>query len=109
MAYTATKLYRGQPDVAIESLYDVATGTTIIVKEIVLVNTAAATANISLYFVPVAGTAADSNLIVSDNPINANDTIIVELSTILPVGEAIKAIQTTTGAITTHISGVVIT
>jgi len=109
MAYSPTKLYRGQPsNVSAETLYTVVTGQTIIVKEISLVNVTDLDATITVYFVEDGGTAGNENTIISNITINARDTIIVELSNVLSTDETIQAIQGTSEAITMHISGVVI-
>lgn len=105
-SHTPKRLYTDQPGTSVETLYTVPTDTTTIVKNIVLSNTTGADETITIHFVPSGGTADATNQIVSNSAIGANDTVTIDLSGVLEVGDTIQAVQVTSGAITAYISGV---
>lgn len=106
MAYTPKKLYTGQPNTTATTVYTAPASTTTIVKNIVICNTSASDATITVHFVPSAGSASASNRIISSLSVTANNTVIIECSGVLATGDFISAQQGTSSAITLHITGV---
>lgn len=104
--YTPKRLYIGQPGTVEQTLYTVPSLKNVILKQIVLTNTTATDAVISLSMVPSGSTPGNNNRILKDLSILANNFKIIELAQVLGTGDSISAIQTTDGAITAAISGV---
>lgn len=104
--YTPKKLYTGQPSTSATTLYTAPASTTTIVKNIVICNTTASDATITVYFVPSAGSAGATNAIISGLTVTANNTLIIECSGVLATGDFISSLQGTSGALTLHITGV---
>lgn len=106
MAATPKKLYIGQPGTTIATLYTAPASTTAIVKNIILSNTGSTSATVTVNFVPSGGTAAAANQVLSSYPVNAYDTITIDMAGVLETGDSLQALQDTSGAITVFISGV---
>lgn len=104
------QFYQGQPGTAATTLYTAPAASsnvtspsaTAIIEEIILTNTTATAATVSI---GINGTAA-ANLIVASLSIAGNDTkVLTGLRTALPAGATIQALQGTAGSITVTISG----
>lgn len=85
--------------------YTVPASTKTMVKQIVLVNTSAAQATASVYFVPSGGSAGNSNLIVPAVTVAPNQMQIVDLGQALSTGDFISASASAGTSITIHASG----
>jgi hypothetical protein len=108
MPYTPTRFYIGQPGTTEETLYTIPSGQSAIIKQILLTNVTATAATISLSLVPNGQTAVDSNRILKDYNVAANDVVTIDLTQVLNSDDFISAIQATASAITVTISGVLI-
>lgn len=104
--YTPKKLYTGQPATSAATIYTAPASTTTIIKNILICNTTASSATVTLNLVASGGSAAANNRILSTYSVNANDTVAIDLSGILATGDFISAVQGTSSAITLHITGV---
>lgn len=104
--YTPKKLYTGQPSTSATTLYTAPASTTTIIKNIIICNTTATAATLTLNLVPSAGAATSANRIMSALNVQPNDTVTVDLSGILATGDFISALQGTSSALTVHITGV---
>lgn len=109
MATTAKPLYINQPGTTVSSLYTTPASTTTIIKTIVICNTTSTAAKLRLYVVPSGQTAGAAYAIVYDRDITANDTVVLDLSTVMTAGYFIAGSQTTSGALSVNISGVEVT
>lgn len=105
MPNTPKKLYIGQPATTVGVLYTVPTGVKALVKDILLHNTTATDAVVTLHFVPSGGTVGTTNQILSYT-VTAKDTVSIDLGGVLEAGETIQGIQTTASAVTVYVSGV---
>jgi kynurenine formamidase len=103
---TPKRLYVGQPGTSLGTLYTVPANTKTIVKNIILTNTTGTAANVTIHFVPNGGSADATNKIISSYTVNTNDTVVIDLSSVLETGDTIQAIQGTANAITVYVSGV---
>ncbi|MDB5054444.1 MAG: hypothetical protein JWM44_2494 [Bacilli bacterium] len=103
---TPKKLYGAQPSTILATLYTVPAATTEIIKEIVLTNTTATDATITLYLVDSGGTAGATNMLLNAYPVKAKDTVFISMSEVLATGGTIQGLQGTSGAVTVRISGV---
>lgn len=99
------RLYAGQPGTSEGTLYTVPASTDAKVAQVVLTNTSAATASLSLSAVPSGGTVAASNRLLSNLSVGANAVVVLDLSVFLTSGDFLSALQSTSGAITLTISG----
>lgn len=98
MANTPKQLSYGAPGTSTSTLYTVPVSTTTIVKNIVMCNN---TTNPAKIYISVA-----NRDIVSGYTVQANDTVILDLSLVMPTGQTITASQVTSSAINLFISGV---
>jgi hypothetical protein len=98
MAVIAKKIYIGTPSTTSATIYTVPTAKTTIIKNIVLCNTTATNAIISLTM--------GTKDIIKNYSVSANDTVTIDLSLVLDATDTITSIQTTTNAINLFISGV---
>lgn len=80
--------------------------TTTIVKQVVIANTSAGAATVSIRLVPNGGSAGVTNSIAEAVSIPANSTQTLDLAQVMATGDVIQALQGTSGAITLTISGV---
>lgn len=111
MAYVPKRLYTGAPGTTITTLYTVPAATKVIVKQIIITNTTATNATISLYLVPnnagAVGTAAVGNAIATAQIIPANSSVHLDLAQVLDAAnDTVQALQGTASALTLVISGV---
>lgn len=83
-------------------------GTKVILKQVLLANTAAAAATVSISLVPSGGTAGAANRIVPTVSVAANSVAAIDMSQVMEAGDFLSAVQGTLGAITVTISGVVV-
>lgn len=109
MPYTVKKLYTGQPGTSATTLYTAPASTTTIIKNIIICNTTASAASLTLSLVPSGSAAGTTNRIMSALSINANDTVAMDLSGVLATGDFISGLQGTSSALTIHIAGVEVT
>jgi hypothetical protein len=106
--FTQARLYQGQPSTGEATLYTVPSSTSVIVKQIVLCNTSASTASISLSIVPSGGTAGSANRIVGGYTVPANATQTLDMSQVMNTSDFISGLQGTASTVTVTISGVTI-
>lgn len=107
MAITGKVLYRGQPGTTESTLYTVPASTTTVITGIVLANTTATDATVSLSVVPSGGTAGAANRILEGVTVSAKSSFFIDgLSLPMATGDFISGLQGTAGAITVTISGV---
>jgi ATP-dependent protease ClpP protease subunit len=106
--YTPKSLCNGQLLTgAIAILYTVPASTITILKEIVLTNQDAAQRAVTLHIVPNGGSVSSANMILPTLKVDANNTLILALSTILGTpGDTIQAFGDVTNKISVRISGV---
>jgi len=99
-------IYRGQPGATETKLYTVPEGKNLVkITEIIISNTTAVAATISLSVVPLGGTAGVTNRIKVAEEIAANKSEVVEVEIPMQVGDFISALQGTAGSLTLTISG----
>jgi len=106
-------LYQGQPGTTnatlwtVPSVYQNHSVQQAVVKQILLCNTTASAATVTLYLVPSGSAAGNTTAIASALSVAANDTKILNLGqVILPAaGASLQGLQGTTGAITVTASG----
>jgi hypothetical protein len=91
-------MYVGAPGTTSTTVYTVPANTTTILKNIVMSNTAATPATITIN---VAGVG-----IVNSYSVSANDSVIMDMSLVLSAGDVISALQGTSNAINLFLSGV---
>lgn len=106
MANVPKRLYVGQPSTDVATVYTAPTLKTVIVKNIVLCNTSRNLSAITVHVVPSGSTATKANKVVAELNVSGNDTIVIDLSTVLQAGDSLQLCQSTIGSITTYISGV---
>lgn len=106
---TPKRLYTGQVGTVNETLYTVPVGTTSIVKNIVLTNTAVNASTITLNLVPNGFETDKTNQIISELNVNPNETVVVDFSAVLADGDKIDGLQSNVGNITAYVSGVEVT
>ena len=99
------RIYSGQPGITEGTIYTVPASTNAKITEIVLTNTSSAPATVSLSAVPSAGTAGNTNRLLSNLSVDGNSVVIMDMSVFLDTGDFLSAIQATSGAITVTISG----
>ena len=98
MATTPKKLYIGKPSTSIATVYTVPSSTTTILKNIVLVNTTASDAVVTIQ--------AGGQDFVSGYTVAAKDTVVIDLSIVLNASDTIRASQVTASAVNVFVSGV---
>ena len=99
------RLYSGQPGTSEGTLYTVPASTDAKVTEVVIANTSAAPATISLSAVPSGGSAGVANRLVAGLSVAANSVTVLDMSVFLTTGDFLSALQGTSGAVTLTISG----
>lgn len=99
------KLYQGQPTTSFTTLYTVPASTDVKLASIVLCNTTAIIATVTISIVTAAGTAGVTNEIVSALAVPANSTVTVDSPVYMSAADFIAGLQGTTGAITVTVSG----
>lgn len=107
MAFAVKKLFQNRyNDTSEHTVYTVGTGLTAIVKDLVICNTTAGAATISISIVPSGGSASDDNRILAAYSVAANDTKVISLSTTMTAGDFISIKEGTANAISVTGSGV---
>jgi len=107
---TAKRLVPGSAlTVALVTYYTVPASTTTIIKEIFFCNTAAIPITVDAYIVPLAGTAAVANQIFDTFILQAGETKIFSLSSVMPSGSFIQALASMAAVVSMNVSGVEIT
>lgn len=104
--YTPKKIYTGQPSTSPATIYTAPASTTTIIKNILICNTTASAATVTLNLVASGGSAGVNNRILSTYTVTPNDTVAIDLSAVLSTGDFISAVQGTSSALTLHITGV---
>jgi hypothetical protein len=104
--YTPKRFYINQPSTSNATLYTVTTGASQIIKNILLNNTTASDATITLNIVPTGGSASTTNRLLSAYTVKANDTVAIDCSIVMNSTDFVSGLQGTSGAITAIISGV---
>jgi hypothetical protein len=98
MADTLKTLYKGTLGTGSATLYAVPASTTTIVKEIILCNKTASATTASIAF--------DGGNIVAAKSIPANETLVIELHSILETTKIITGMAGTASAIDVFVSGI---
>jgi len=98
VADTLKTLYSGTLGTASASLYTVPASTTTIIKEIILCNKTSSAVTATITF--------DGINIVGGKSIAANDTLVIELHSILLAGKIIAGLSNTASAVDCFISGI---
>jgi hypothetical protein len=97
---------------ALVTYYTVPAATSTIVKEIILCNTDVVARTVDIHFIPSAGTAAVANQIL-DGSNNANlqagETKMFNLSSVLPTGYFIQAVASSATVVSMNVSGIEVT
>lgn len=101
-------LYRGFLSDTNATLYTApaTAGDYAIVKEILLCNTDTVAHTVNIHNVVSAGSAADSNKILSDATVDPGVTVVFEMSCVLGAGDTLRADVDTASTVTAVISGV---
>lgn len=99
------RLYGGQPGTSEATVYTVPGSTNAKVTEVIIANTAASAATVSLSAVPSGGTAGVANRLFASLSINGNSIVVMDMSVFMDTGDFLSALQGTSGAITLTISG----
>ncbi len=111
---TPTRIYQGQPGTAEGTIYTspayaggslYTAGSTTIVKRVVICNTTATAATLTMYLVPSGGTAGVTNMILNALSVAASTTQILDLEQEMNPGDFLAALQSVAGALTVTISG----
>jgi hypothetical protein len=113
---TPQRLYQGQPGTTEATLYTApanttnnpSPGATAILKAMLVCNTTAAAATLTLYVVPSGGTAGAANEIFDALSIAAGQTQSIDLEQYLEAGDFLAGLQGTASALTVTLSGVTI-
>lgn len=103
--YTPKKMYVGQPGTTDTLIYTAPAGGAII-KEIVVTNTTASAATISIAFPAGASGVDAAEDFATAFSVAANDVKVWPLSQVLGNAETVRALQGTSVALTVHISGI---
>lgn len=98
MATLPKKLYIGTPATTSATLYTVPASTTTILKNLILANS---TATAAVVTINVGG-----KTLLNSYPVAANDTVVLDLSLVLNAADTVTGIQTTANAINVFLSGV---
>ena len=106
MATTQKKVYQGQPGTAEATLYTNGTTKGAIIKEVIIANTTATAATITLSIVTAAGAGGATNRILAGKSVSPNDLIILALNTAMGASDLITGLQGTLSALTVTISGI---
>ncbi|GBE19325.1 hypothetical protein BMS3Abin17_00048 [archaeon BMS3Abin17] len=107
MAFTEKKLGQNQiNNVSNTTLYTVPTGKKGIIRAMILTNTTASDATISIWHVPNASSSADSNSLFKTFSVPANDFVHIYTYVVMDtVGDKIDALAGTASAITVSLYG----
>lgn len=103
-AITEKKFYQGRPSNTETTLFTATKRT--LIKEIILANTTASDATITLSVVSAGQAAGADNRILSAKRVFSNDVIVMALSTPLAIGDFLSGLQGTTGGVSVTVSGV---
>jgi hypothetical protein len=98
-------LYQGQPGTSNATLYTVPASTDVKVVSIVISNTTATAATITLSVVPTGGSAGATNRIMTAVSVPASGTTVLDSSIYMNTGDFIAGLQGTASALTVTISG----
>jgi hypothetical protein len=107
MAYLPTRFYHNTPGTGTAvALFQIASGSAII-KQIILTNTTATTAVVSLSLVPAPGTTLQTyHLFANSLSVLGNSTVFLDLTMVMEATSAIFGTQVTAAAINVSIHGV---
>lgn len=111
---TADRLYQGQPATTEATLYTApgyasgspyAAGATALAKRLIVCNTTASAATLTLYLVPSGGSASAANELFNALSVAAGATTILDIEQSMNPGDFIAGLQGTASALTVTISG----
>ena len=110
---TAKRLVPGSALTAVlATYYTVPSSTSAILKEIILCNTDSSSRTVDVHVIPPAGTAGIANQIL-DGSLNANlqagETKMFNLSSVLPTGYFIQAVASVAAVVSMNVSGIEVT
>ena len=108
MAAVPKPLYRGRPGTSVGTLYTCSNtaGRWAIIKNIVIANTTASAATITIYTVATGGSPSDDNVLVKELEVKGRSVVVLDVAVPLSENETIRALQGTAGAICLTIGGV---
>jgi hypothetical protein len=107
--YAPIKLCQAVLTASDATYYTVPGSTSVIIKEITLVNTTATSATVTISIVPSAGSPAVGNRLFEQVPVSPYTTVIIsDLSEVLPTGEFLSAKASAATTITMRASGVTV-
>ena len=99
------RLYQGQPGTTVSTVYTTPASTDVAVKTILLCNTTALVATVTVSVVPSGGTAGITNQVLSALSVAGNSTITVDTTIHMTSGDFLAALQGTASAVTVTVSG----
>lgn len=111
---TAERLYEGQPGTTEATLYTAPAyasgspyqaGATALAKRLIVCNTTASAATLTLYLVPSGGTAGVANMLFNALSVAAGTTQILDLEQSMNPGDFIAGLQSVAAALTVSLSG----
>lgn len=100
------RMYKGTPGTTSSNIYNVAVGSKIILKNILLCNNGSVDSNITIQIYGKGETASNAISIIKDYTVKSNDTVVIDLSTILESEDVLIASQNSAGNIHLYVSGV---
>lgn len=106
--YTGIRLAQVVLTTADATLYTVPASTSVIVKQIILTNTTATNATVSVSLVPSGGTAGVGNRIVEQITVPAFGVTILDINQIIPTGAFLAAKASAATTVTLTASGVTV-
>jgi hypothetical protein len=93
------------PDSA-SAVYSVPASTKTIVKQILIGNTSSVDLTATVHFVPSGGSPTNDNAVFSDIYVSANNTLSIEIKSVLSESSSIHALASASASLNIHISGV---
>ena len=99
------RLYQGQPGTSSANVYTVPASTDVAVKSIVLCNTTATAAAVTINVVPSGGTVGVANQVCGALSVAANTTITIDTNIYMTSSDFLAAAQGTASAVTVTVSG----
>lgn len=105
--YTPKRLIAGSALTdALVTYYTASTAYGAILNELMIVNTDAAVRTVTIHIVPLAGTAAVANIIISAESLQPGEQRVYGLSTVIPLGSFIQAKSDAGAVVALSASGV---
>lgn len=106
MAWTPRRLVQFVPTAVVATYYVVPADRRVLVKNIVVANTAGVAVPFTLSLVPVGEVAGAANRIVPGSAVPALGTVALDLTQVMTSGDSLAAFAGTAGVLAVTISGV---